>query len=210
MPHSLRATPTTWWQGWQLLALLSAALLLMAAALLMLDPDVDGVRRLIRYTARSSLVLFLLAFTASAAARQVPGAWTRWQLRNRRYLGLGFAVSHAIHLAAIVAFARLDPTGFHGATNPGTLVSGGLAYLFIAAMSVTSFDAAVAWMGAARWKRLHLIGLYYIWISFVITFGKRIPISAGYALPVLVLLLALAVRLWPRRAGAVRPPTSPA
>lgn len=205
MNPSHHATSGSLWQGWQLLALLSAGLLLIAAALLALDPTVDGVRRLIRFTARSSLFLFLLAFTASAAARQIPGAWTRWQLRNRRYLGLGFAVSHTIHLAAIAAFALLDPTGFRGATNPGTLVSGGLAYLFIAAMSATSFDAAVAWIGAARWKLLHLIGLYYIWISFVITFGKRIPISTGYALPVVLLLLAMAFRLWPRRSRAVAP-----
>ena len=205
MNPSHPVTPGPLWQGWRLLALLSAGLLLMAAVLLVLDPTVDGVRRLIRSTARSSLLLFLLAFTASAAARQIPGAWTRWQLRNRRYLGLGFAVSHTIHLAAIVAFALLDPTGFGGATNTGTVVSGGLAYLFIAAMSITSFDAAVAWIGAARWKLLHLIGLYYIWISFVITFGKRIPMSTGYALPVLLLLLALAFRLWPRRSRAVVP-----
>ena len=193
-------------QGWRLLGLLSLGLLLLAAALLAVEPDVEGVRRLIRVTARSSVLLFLLAFTASAAARHWPGPWSSWQLRNRRYLGLAFAVSHAIHLAAIVAFAKLDPTGFQGATSLGNFISGGLGYLFIAALSFTSFNAAVAWLGPKLWGRLHLVGVYYIWISFVVTFGKRIPLSPGYAAPVALLLFALAFRLWPVRGVSVSRP----
>jgi hypothetical protein len=48
---------------------------------------------------------------------------------------------------------------------------------------------------------LHLIGLYFLWISFLITFGRRISMSSGYVLPVAVLLSALALRLWPQRRG---------
>ena len=104
---------------------------------------------------------------------------TRWQLANRRQIGLGFAVSHTIHAAAIAGFAWLDPLGFHAATGPGNFVSGGLAYVFIVLMAATSFDGAVRWLGARRWRLLHLAGLYFVWISFLITFGKRIPISAA-------------------------------
>ena len=160
--------------------------------------DAEGFRQLIRVTARSSFVLFLLAFTASAAVRRWPGTVTRWQLANRRQIGLGFAVSHTIHAAAIAGFAWLDPSGFHAATSPGNFVSGGLAYLFIVLMAATSFDGAVRWLGARRWRLLHLVGLYFLWISFLITFGKRIPMSSGYVLPVAVLLAALALRLWPQ------------
>ena len=46
---------------------------------------------------------------------------------------------------------------------------------------------------------MHLAGLYFLWVSFLITFGKRIPVSAGYVLPLTVLLAALALRLWPQR-----------
>jgi len=191
----------SWMQGWPLLGTLTAGLLLMAAAVLMLGPDAEGVRQLIRVTARSSCVLFLLAFTASVAARRWPGSLTRWQLANRRQIGLGFAVSHGIHAAAIAGFAWIDPSGFHLATSPGNFVSGGLAYVFIVLMAATSFDGAVRWLGAKRWRLLHLAGLYFLWISFLITFGKRIPMSAGYVLPVVVLLSALALRLWPQRRG---------
>jgi sulfoxide reductase heme-binding subunit YedZ len=188
-----------WIQGWPLLGTLTCGLLLMAAVVLALGPDVEGIRQLIRVTARSSFVLFLLAFTASAAVRRWPGKATRWQLANRRQIGLGFAVSHTIHAAAIAGFASMDPVGFHAATGPGNFVSGGLAYAFIVLMAVTSFDGAVRWLGARRWRLLHLAGLYFLWISFLITFGKRIPMSGGYVLPVAVLVAALVLRLWPQR-----------
>jgi DMSO/TMAO reductase YedYZ heme-binding membrane subunit len=190
-----------WMQGWPLLGTLTAGLVLLAAAVLALGPDAEGLRQLIRVTARSSFVLFLLAFTASAAARRWPSSLTRWQLSNRRQIGLGFAISHAIHAAAIAGFAWLDPTGFHAATSPGSFISGGLAYVFIVLMAATSFDGAVRWLGAKRWRLLHVAGLYFLWTSFLITFGKRFPMSAGYVLPVAVLLAALALRFWPQRRG---------
>jgi lipopolysaccharide export LptBFGC system permease protein LptF len=46
---------------------------------------------------------------------------------------------------------------------------------------------------------MHLAGLYFLWVSILIIFGKRIPTSAGYVLPVALLLAALAFRLWPQR-----------
>jgi DMSO/TMAO reductase YedYZ heme-binding membrane subunit len=188
-----------WIRGWPLLGTLACGLLLMAAAVLALGPDAEGFRQLIRATARSSFALFLLAYTASATVRRWPGEFTRWQLANRRQIGLGFAVSHTIHAAAIAGFAWSDPEAFHAANGPGNLVTGGLAYVFIVLMALTSFDGAVRWLGAKRWRVLHLAGLYFLWTSFLITFGKRIPMSGGYVLPVVVLLAALALRMWPQR-----------
>ena len=199
MKTSLHQTQTiAWQQGWRLLASISLGLLLLACAVMLLQPDVEGVRRVIRVTARTSFAFFLLAFTASSIARRWPNKWTRWQMSNRRYLGLSFAVSHTIHLVAILAFAQLDPLGFHAASNFGSIISGGLAYVFIAAMAATSFDAAQRWLGSRLWSRLHWLGSYYIWLSFMVTFGKRIPMSPTYALPIVILLLALSIRLWPK------------
>lgn len=194
--------------GWPLLGAIGATLLLMAAAVLWMQPDVQGLRMLIRLTARTSLVLFLLAFTASSAARLWPNAWTRWQLRQRRYFGLGFALSHAIHGAAIVSFAQLDSVGFHQASNLGNIISGGIAYVFIALMAATSFDGARRWLGARAWGWLHTLGAHYIWISFMVTFGKRIPMSPYYALPVLVLLAAMGLRLRSKPASSASKPNN--
>lgn len=188
-----------WLTGWRLLATLVLALLLMAAALLVASPDVDGLRRVVRATARSSLLLFLLAFTATAAARRWPGPLTHWQRVHRRQLGLGFAASHGLHALALVGFSLADPLGFMAATTPGSVLSGGLAYLFIGGMAATSFDGAVRWLGPGRWQALHRAGIYFLWLSFFIAFAKRVPQSAAYLLPVALLLAAMALRWWPLR-----------
>ncbi len=79
--------------------------------------EVDGVRMVIRFTARTSLLFFCLAFSAAALAQLRPNTWTRWQCRNRRYLGVTFAASHGLHALAIVAFAQMDPAAFAAATH---------------------------------------------------------------------------------------------
>jgi DMSO/TMAO reductase YedYZ heme-binding membrane subunit len=185
---------------------LSLLVLVWSLAVLWVAPDpVQGVRMVIRLTARTSLVFFLVAFLASASARQWPSPRTRWLLLHRRAFGLAFAVSHATHLAAILAFARMDAAGFAQQTSIGNYVSGGLGYVFIVLLAATSWDGAVQWLGARRWRLLHTVGVYYIWISFMVTFGKRIPVSPAYVLPVVVLVAALLLRLgatrWSRRAA---------
>jgi sulfoxide reductase heme-binding subunit YedZ len=183
-------------KGWRLVGLLSLLLVAMTLGLAASEGwTVDGIRLAIRATARTSLVLFALAFTASALAELVPSEATRWQRRNRRYLGVSFAVSHFIHLGAIIALAMLDRGLFWKLTNVMTIVLAGTAYLFIAAMTATSFDRTAAWLGPRKWRLLHLIGGWYIWISFAIAVGKRVPIDSFYW-PMAVLVIAIAaVRL---------------
>ncbi|HSW14129.1 MAG TPA: hypothetical protein VLI06_14885 [Solimonas sp.] len=191
-------------RGWPLTGCITLALLVMSALLLTQHPGEEGVRLVIRATARTSLLLFVLAFTASALWRLWPGTWTRWQLRNRRYLGVSFAASHAIHLAAIVAFARLDPSEFGSISPVANRIVAGLAYVFIFAMAATSFDRMVAWMGARRWKLLHTAGAHYIWLIFMLSFAKRAIHEPGYLLGVLLLAMALGLRLKARAGGKDR------
>src|SRR5262245_22291885 len=104
--------------GWRLLGLISAMLVVMTVGVAAVRFfDVDSVRMAVRYTARSSLVLFCLAFSARAVLTLFPSMWARWQFRNRRYLGLSFAISHALHAVAIVAFAIAAPAAFGEATS---------------------------------------------------------------------------------------------
>jgi sulfoxide reductase heme-binding subunit YedZ len=93
----------------------------------------------------------------------------------------------------------MDPTGFRAQTMVGTLVSGGIAYLFIIVMAATSFDRTAAWIGPRAWRALHWMGGYYIWVSFIVTNGKRIGVSPYYALPVLLMVAILVLRIAARR-----------
>lgn len=182
--------------GWRLTGLLSLLLVAMSFCLLTNHAwDIEGIRQVIRATARTSLVLFVLAFTAGAMAALAPNAATRWQRQNRRYLGVSFAVSHLIHLGAILALASVDRSLFWQLTNIMTILLAGAAYLFIAAMAATSFDAAAAWLGPRNWRRLHLIGAWYIWISFAVAVGKRVPFDSFYWPMAALVLAAASVRL---------------
>ena len=136
--HSLSAdAPALQWVINAYLLPLSALLLLGGAA-----GDRVGRRRMLI----AGVLLFALAFSASAMHQLLPGEATRWQRRNRRYLGVSFAVSHLIHLVALVALVRADSALFWTLTNPTNIVLAGTAYLFIAAMTATSFDRTAAWL----------------------------------------------------------------
>lgn len=69
------------------------------------------------------------------------------------------------------------------------LLPGGSAYLVIAALAATSFDRTAALIGPLAWRRLHLFGIWYIWLSFMVSFGKRAAFDTTYW-PVMGLPLA--------------------
>ncbi|CCE09632.1 conserved membrane hypothetical protein [Bradyrhizobium sp. STM 3843] len=194
-----------WFEGNRLLALL--ALMLIALSLWLASMrgfEVEGVRMVIRFTAKTSLALFCLAFSAGALARLWPNGWTGWLLRNRRQFGLAFAASHAIHALAILAFARIDPAGFAAATSPASFIFGSIGYAAIIAMTATSFDRTAAALGPRNWRRLHLFCGYYLLLQFMVSFGKRVPAMPLYALFLIPPLAVLVVRLV-ARASARRP-----
>jgi sulfoxide reductase heme-binding subunit YedZ len=185
-----------WFEGWRVFAVLTLVLAGLSIWIAgMRQFEVEGVRMVIRFTARTSLLLFCLAFGAAALARLWPNAWTRWQRRNRRYLGVSFAASHGLHAIAIACFAVMSPALFAQATSPASYIFGGIGYAFIVAMTATSFDRTAAAIGPRAWRILHLAGGYYLWFQFMVSFGKRIPAMPSYALFLVPLLAVMALRL---------------
>lgn len=185
----------------------AVALVLGATGLLLVSvhgADEEGMRVLVRASARTSLILFSAAFAASALQRLWPSPASRWLLRNRRYVGLSFALSHACHAAALARLRAVSP-GFE--VDAVTLLAGGLAYLLIAAMTVTSNDRAVAWLGRRRWKTLHTTGGYTILAIFAFDYSGLALESPLYlpfaALVAAVLGLRIAAALRARRRAVV-------
>lgn len=191
------AVPTRGWaEGWGLFWTLTGALAAMSLGFLFaIGWDTEGFRMVIRATARTSLVLFLAAFAASAVVKLWPGPVTRWLRRNRRQLGLGFAMSHFIHALAIIALWKTDPGTFWVLTSPKSIATGGTAYVFIALLAATSFDRMVKALGPKAWGRLQWWGVWIVALSFIFTNGKRIPVSGWYALPVALVLAVIVLRL---------------
>jgi sulfoxide reductase heme-binding subunit YedZ len=188
-----------WTDGWGLVASTGVALAVALGGSWVAGPGGEpGVRALIRLTAQIAVGLFLLAFVASAAHRVRPSRTTAWLLRNRRYVGVSFAVAHTCHLAMISVRAANWPRFLSEDGRLQAAIGGGIAYIFIFAMAATSFDRSVAWLGARRFKLLHGVGSHYIWLLFTLSYARRAPTSLGYLLATALLLSALSLRLFAR------------
>lgn len=193
------------WEGWSIVGAVAIALILgvtveaMTAAM----PS-DGVRGIIRMTARISFALFALAFTASSTWHFWPNAWTRWQLRNRRHLGVAFALSQAVYLIALFSLGRIAPAELAAETDATTWIIGGLAYVFTMSMALTSFDSTAQLIGHRAWSALHTAGSYYIWLVFASYYFSRAAIIPAYipvaVLVAFILVLRLAARVSKSRA----------
>lgn len=187
--------PNSLYEGWKLLGLSMALVTLMSCVVLATNSSaVGGVHLVLRSTAWTSFALFMLAFSAAAMATLLPSDFSRWQRRNRRFLGLSFAFSHLVHAIAIVAYVRLAPDLFWQDRTPASNIPGFIGYVFIALMAFTSFDTTARLVGPRLWKLIHGIGIWVIWFDFVAASAKRIPQSIGYAVPVLIALAALGAR----------------
>jgi DMSO/TMAO reductase YedYZ heme-binding membrane subunit len=185
--------------GWRLTALLIASITVGTSLVAITVGGVNGAYEGIRVTARASAVLFLLAFAASSVYRLWPSKATKWIRRNRRYLGVAFAGSHVVHAAFIITAVHLNSELFatRAERAPHAIyMLDTIAYLFIIAMTVTSFDAVAKRMKYATWHRIHLTGSYVIWFTFFIAYWRRAVLYPMFYGPLLMVVLgAVLIRL---------------
>ena len=154
-------------QGWAITYWLSFSILLVVVLFLFIAGWYpSSILVAIRSTGRTSLILFS---------------------------GVSFAASHFIHLALIGAIALAFPEPFLKDQAPSQWIFGGLGYVFVALMALTSSDRAQQWMGMKKWKKLHLVGGYYIWFVFFITYIKHTKQDPTFYTPFLVFTGAVLV-----------------
>ena len=189
--------------GWIVTGWLALSdLVIVGAAAASVGLSEEGVRILVRLTARISFVLFCAAFVASSLRALWPNSFTTWLLRNRRYVGVGFAFAHFVHFGTLVLLRETYPAVWAELVTPGLIILGGSGYVFIALMTATSFDNTTRWLGAKRWKTLHLIGGYVIWLVFVLTYIPRAVRSVVFVPAAVLVLGVFGLRMW--RAWASR------
>ena len=198
-PAPARNSPiVTALSGWRLTWALVFAIAIFATIAATAVGGAGGANLGIRITARTSAVLFLLAFTASSLYHLWPTATTKWIRRNRRYLGVAFAGSHAVHAVFIVATIILNAQRFQTGvdhTPHAIYVVDFIAYGFIIAMTITSFDGVAHRMQYRHWKALHLTGSYVIWFAFFIAYWRRgVTYTEFYGPFLLIVLAALIIR----------------
>ena len=193
--------------GWRVTWVLSALLLAAFGTIVAIyGTDEEGLHVLVRATARISFLVFLPVYVAAPLRRLWRTDTTRWLVKNRRYLGVGFFVAHMLHLNAIWLLSILQGDMFRSPLV--TVVGGGLAYVLIVAMAFTSSDRAVAWLGPARWRTLHRVGIHYVAFIWLLQWTPLALLESPAYVPLALLMVAaFGIRFAgrPRRAGAGAP-----
>ena len=188
-------------QRWQIVKWSSMAIATMFALILLFNGFNEASFRIaIRFTARSSCILFLLAFCASSLHRIKKTPFSNWLLSNRRYLGLSMAVSHGFHAIAIAGVAILTTENMVRDN-----LDANLGYVFIVLMTITSFKRPAVMLGRRNWRILHTVGMYYLWLSFTVAFSMRLNESRSIYTPfVLALVLVIILRWIPNNRNCLR------
>ena len=181
-------------KGIRLWAAITVAIGVMCVALFFVfGGGADAAHAIVRWTARTSLVLFSLAYVSRPLVQLRPTRTNRDVLAYRKWIGLGFATSHGYHLAGIIAIAWPAPIAFIRSQQPTTLVAV-VTFLLLGAMAVTSNERIKKSMPPKTWKRLHRTGMHFAWVSFFATYTAAVAYSPIYAVPALVLLAIAGVR----------------
>lgn len=122
-----------------------------------------------RWTARVGLPIFLIAYSASSLVRLWPTDLWKSVLRHRRQWGLAFAFTHSVHLVALIAALEIN-----NETRPlQVYLAAGGAYALMYLMALTSSDASQKALGV-WWKRLHTLGIHWIWFIFAFSYFGRV------------------------------------
>ena len=196
--------------GWNFFALVTLAtsvtctISLLTANTSVLQESIE----LVRLSVRLATPWLYLAFAAAPIYLLFPGPSSKWLMRNRRFIGLSFAVGMAWQLVFIAVVLVQHPE--YSEANIFTLDSiAGRApgYLFLTAMTLTSFRFGRRHLSQKQWKMLHKSGGYVLWFSLCATY---IAASVTTPSPVYVTYAALgiavlALRILASRRQKVRP-----
>jgi hypothetical protein len=152
--------------AWWLFSLLSVPMsLVMAAEMLRIDLSTPaGVTHMIAFSVRWAVPLIYLVTAASALYTLLPGSFSTWLMRNRKYVGLAFAVAMAWQGLFIFLVSTAHRDFYYGEIFLlRDEIEGSTGYVFLAAMVATSFDVGRKLLSAAQWKLLHRSGVYFLW-----------------------------------------------
>lgn len=123
-----------------------------------------GVSHMIAFSVRWAVPFIYLVVAASAAPVLFPGPLSMWLLRNRKYIGMCFAVAMAWQGLFIFIMSNFyRDYYFEEIYYLRDELEGSTGYIFLAAMVVTSFHFGRKYLGPKQWKLLHKSGVYFLW-----------------------------------------------
>jgi len=155
-----------WLNQWRLFWLIATPIsLIMIVAMLQIKVwDAPAVSSMIQLSVRLAVPLLFLAFAASSLQVLFPSALTRWLLRNRKIMGLSFAVAMAWQGFFIIWLTMVFRDYYVQEVYVlRDAIEGVIGYLFLVAMTVTSFNFGRKRLSPKAWRRLHKVGIYSLW-----------------------------------------------
>ena len=124
----------------------------------------DGVSHMISYSVRFAVPLVFMVVAASSLQILFPGPLAMWWLRNRKYLGLCFAVAMAWQGLFIFMMSYFFRDYYYADVYLlRDEIEGSVGYIFLAAMVLTSFRFGRSYLSQDQWRILHKTGLYFLW-----------------------------------------------
>lgn len=152
--------------GWRLFWLIAIPMcIVMVFETLQVDTrTAAGVSEMIGFSVRVSVPFIFLVVAISALQKLFPGPVPLYLLRNRKYVGLCFAVAMAwqgLFIAIMSIYFRdyyYDEVYYFRDE-----LEGSSGYLFLTAMVATSFQFTRRYLSQKQWRLLHLSGLYFLW-----------------------------------------------
>jgi hypothetical protein len=152
--------------GWRLFWLISIPMsVVMVIAMLGVDMSTGtGVSTMIGFSVRWAVPFIYLVVAASAVQILFPGPFPAWWLRNRKYIGMCFAVAMAWQGAFIFMMSMFFREYYYEDIYLlRDELEGSVGYIFLAAMVVTSFHFGRKYLTHKQWKLLHKSGTYFLW-----------------------------------------------
>ena len=152
--------------GWRLFWLVTVPIsLLMVVTMTRTDLSAaTGVSSMIQLSVRCAVPWLFIAFAASSMQAVFPGAFSRWLLRNRKFIGLCFAAAMAWQLVFILWLVGLHTEYYvNDVYVLSDAVEGVVGYAFLIAMVLTSFKFGRGLVTQKQWKLLHTGGIYWLW-----------------------------------------------
>lgn len=152
--------------AWRLFWLISVPMS-MAMVVATMGADMStaaGVSEMISFSVRCAVPFIYLVVAASAAQTLFAGPLSTWLLRNRKYIGLCFAVAMAWQgLFIFILSNYFREYYFDEVYLLRDELEGSIGYIFLPAMVLTSFHFGRKYLSLSQWKVLHRSGIYFLW-----------------------------------------------
>ena len=122
-----------------------------------------GVSEMISFSVRWAVPFIFLVVATSSVQILFPGQFPMWLLRNRKYIGMCFAVAMAWQGSFILIMSNFFREYYFTDYVLRDELEGSIGYIFLSAMVVTSFRFGRKHLNQKQWKLLHKSSLYFLW-----------------------------------------------